>query len=130
DEELRETKRNLWVAHTGFDREVGNDLRGGSEDRGHAGLVEMSPVAKEMCGSLDGKVAAPFQRTNREAPVFVHDPGRKCRSGAVDRGAEVRVEEPQAQLGRLWVAGLDRGQAHVACRDRDRVDRLLAMDRR
>jgi hypothetical protein len=98
--------------------------------RGHARFVEMPSVAKEVRGGFHREVAPPLERTDGKAAVLVHDPGREGRRRPVDGRTQIGVEEPHAQLGHLRVADVDRGEADIACRDRDRVDRLLAVNRR
>ena len=128
DEKLGQAKRYLRVAHAGFDREVGDVLRRRAEDCRHLRLVEVAAVAKQVGGRLDRQVAPPLERTDGVSPVLVHDPRRECGRGPVDRGSQVGVEEAYAELGDLRVADIDRGQADVARRNRDRVDSLLAVD--
>ena len=130
DQQLGEAERHLRVAHPRLDRQVGDVLGGGAEDRGHARLVEVAAVAQQVRRSFDSEVASPLQRADRVPAVLVHDARRKGRRRPVDRRSQIRVEVAQAQLGELWVADLDGGEPDVAGGDGDGVDGFLAVDRR
>ena len=130
DQQLGEPERHLRVAHVRFDREVGDVLRGGAEDRRHARLVEVPPVAQKVCGRLDRQVAPPLQRADREPAVLVHDPGREDRRRTIDGDAQVSIEKAHAELRDLGVAAVDGEKPDLACRDGDGENRLFAVDRR
>src|SRR5207247_10853917 len=96
-EQQRQPARDLGVAALSLDRQVGDVLRGGAEDRRHARLVEMASVPQEVRSRFHRYVRTPLERADGQAPVLVHGRRRKGRRGTGDGSVKVCVEEPNGE---------------------------------